>query len=231
MHVLCAGAAQRVLESVAAEFTDTTGMPVTARFAPVGVLRDAVLAGDTCDVLIASEAIVSELAQMSHLRAASCAGLGGVATGIAVRSGDPAPDTSTGGALAAALSAVEAIYLPDPRRATAGIHLTTVLRRLGIYDACRSRLRALPGGAHAMTELADADDRTAIGFAQVTEILATPGVEPAGTLPAEHALVTVYSAAVTTSSSAAEAATDLVVRLCSPEGAGVRRAAGFEDIA
>ena len=53
---------------------------------------------------------------------ASAADIGTVLTAVAVRSGDPVPDVGNAAGLRAALLAADAIYFPDPKLATAGIH-------------------------------------------------------------------------------------------------------------
>ena len=49
------------------------------------------------------------------------------APAIAVRAGDPAPPVGDAAELRAALLAADAIYFPDPKLATAGIHFAKVL--------------------------------------------------------------------------------------------------------
>ena len=56
-------------------------------------------------------------------------------TAIAVRSGDASPPVGDADSLRAALLAADAIYFPDPKLATAGIHFAKVLDQLGIRDA------------------------------------------------------------------------------------------------
>ena len=97
--------------------------------------------------------------------------------------GDPAPSIGDAAALRAALLAADAIYFPDPKLATAGIHFAKVLDALGIAGEVAARLRPFPNGAAAMQALARAPDARPIGCTQVTEILNTPGVTLVGPLP------------------------------------------------
>jgi molybdate transport system substrate-binding protein len=126
-----------------------------------------------------------------------------------------------------ALAAADAIYFPDPERATAGIHFAGVLRKLSLYDAARDRFRTFPNGATAMGELARATTPRPIGCTQVTEILYTPGVTLAGPLPAEFELATVYSVALCRESAAAR---HLVGLLTGPEAADIRAAGGIRPV-
>ena len=104
-------------------------------------------------------------------------------TGVAVRAGDPAPAVGDAAGLRAALLAADAIYFPDPKLATAGIHFAKVLERLGIGADVAARLQPHPNGATAMRALAQSGAARPIGCTQVTEILSTPGVTLVGPLP------------------------------------------------
>ena len=90
------------------------------------------------------------------------------------------------------------IYVPDTERSTAGMHVIKVLRSLGIHAEVAARLRTYPNGATAMLELSRASEPRSIGITQVTEIIATPGVDLVGSLPSGFELSTVYSAAACT---------------------------------
>ncbi len=92
--------------------------------------------------------------------------------------------------------AAPAIYVPDIVKSTAGIHVASVLARLGIFDDVAPRLSLHPNGATAMRALAAASATGAVGCTQITEIRYTPGVALVGPLPAEFELATVYSVAV-----------------------------------
>lgn len=63
------------------------------------------------------------------------------------------PSVGTSGDLRAALLAAPAIFLPDPTKATAGIHFARVLRQLGIFDEVAASMRPYPNGALAMASL------------------------------------------------------------------------------
>ena len=87
----------------------------------------------------------------------------------------PAPPVGDAAALRAALLGADAIYFPDPKLATAGIHFAKVLDRLGIGRDVTMRLRPYPNGATAMRALAGARSERPIGCTQVTEILSDAG--------------------------------------------------------
>ena len=228
LHVLSGGAAQGVVSALSGEFRAATGYEIDGTFGAVGAIKEKLLAGAPADVLILTRALIDELAGAGHVDLGTRANLGRVRTGVAVRAGDPAPDVGTAASLREALRAADAIFFPDPQRATAGIHFARVLETLGIAAEVAGRLSTHPNGATAMRELANARGAHPIGVTQITEILNTPGVALVGPLPREFELATVYTAAVCTRAAAPEAARRLVALLAAEARRPLRANAGFE---
>ena len=228
LHFLCAGASQGLVRALQSRFEAETGLQLQGRFGAVGAMKEALFAGEPCDLLVLTEAQVRELADQGRVQRDRCAALGRVRTGVAVRRGQQAPDVSTPEALRAALQAADTIYFPDPVRATAGIHFANVMRELGVHDALQARFRTYPGGAIAMRELADSTSPRPIGCTQVTEILYTEGVQLVALLPPRFELATVYTGAVTTASTQAAAASRLLALMVGEESRSLRAAGGFE---
>jgi molybdate transport system substrate-binding protein len=228
LHLLCAGAAKGLVEALAERFTAETGAVLAATFGAVGAMRDALLAGAPCDVLVTTESMAASLAASGSLRDEACAVLGRVATGMTVRAGQAAPDVSNADALRTALLAAGAVYHPDALRSTAGIHFAGVLRQLGIAEALAARLQPFPNGATAMLALAASTSPRAIGCTQVSEIMYTPGVALVGVLPAPFELATSYAAAATTHATEPDLAQRFVALLTGAATLALRQASGFE---
>lgn len=226
LNLLSGGAAQALVAGLADDFQRSHGANVQGTFGAVGAMRDKLLGGDPCDVLVLTQALIEQLAAQGHVQGASARPLGAVFTGVAVRSGEAVPDVSTPDALKAALAAAPAIYFPDPEKATAGIHFRKVLEALGLQET-QPRWRTFPNGATAMREMAASGQRGAIGCTQVTEILYAQGVELAGLLPKAFELATVYTAAVCTKAADTALASAFVSLLASDEAARLRAHCGF----
>jgi hypothetical protein len=92
---------------------------------------------------------------------------------MAVRAGDPPVSASDAASLRAALLGADAIFVPDIKTSTAGIHVARVLRQLDIEDEVAARLRIYPNGATAMRHLAGSDALRPVGCTQSTEIIST----------------------------------------------------------
>ena len=229
LHLLCAGAAQGLVKALQARWLGDTGSDIAGRFGAVGAMQEALLAGEACDVFVATEKMIGELVEAGRLRRESRAPLGRVFTGIAVRRGVRPPDVATPEALKAALLAADAIYFPDAVRSTAGIHFAGVMRELGLFDTLEPRFRTYPNGATAMREMAANAAPNLIGCTQVTEILYTDGVELVAKLPARFELATTYTAGVNASAADPALAAKFVAMLAGADTRTLRQAGGFED--
>ena len=229
LHILSGGAAQGLVRQLQPAFEAAHGCRIEGSFGAVGVMKDKLLAGAPCDLLVLTHALIAELAGQGHATGPSARPLGLVKTGVAVKQGAALPDVATPEALRQALSNAGAVYFPDPAKATAGIHFMKVLVGLGVADALAARLRTFPNGAAAMGALAQAPEAGALGCTQVTEILFTPGVQLVGLLPPPYELATTYTAAVATRAAEPALAAELIAALTAVEAARTRRECGFED--
>jgi molybdate transport system substrate-binding protein len=130
-------------------------------------------------------------------------------------------------ALRAALLAADAIFVPDTKASTAGIHVAKMLNDFGIADDVAARLKIFPNGATAMRHLAASDAAHPIGCTQATEIINTEGVELASALPPGYELKTVYTAAIAARAAKAEGAQALINLLVARDQRDLRARAGF----
>ena len=228
IYILSGGAAQGLVLQLQERFKAEHQINVAGTFGAVGMMKDSLLAGTPCDVLILSDALITQLTASGNLQAGTAQALGAVKTGVAVKTGDLPVNVSNPEALTAALRAAKGIYFPDPVKATAGIHVMQVLKMLGLDAELADRLRPFPNGATAMKAMAETKETGVLGCTQITEILFTPGVDLVAPLPKAFELVTVYTAAVSTQSTNPKAARALIALLTSPNAADLRLACGFE---
>jgi molybdate transport system substrate-binding protein len=228
LNLLCAGAAQGLVKALQARFLAETGAAIGGRYGAVGAMKEALDAGEPCDVMVVTDSMVDSLIAAGALRAGKRATLGRVRTGVAVRGGTTHPDVCTPQTLRAALQAADEVYFPDAVRSTAGIHFASVLRQLGIHGELEPRFRTFPNGATAMRELASSTSPRAIGCTQVTEIKYTPGVDLVALLPPQFELATMYTAAVAQRATQPELAARFMALLTGADTQPLRANAGFE---
>jgi molybdate transport system substrate-binding protein len=227
LNILSGGAAQGLVASLAPDFKEMTGFDITGEFGAVGAMADRLRKGTPTDIIILTAAIVAKLAEENLVVPASIADVGLVETALAVRAGDPQVDVKDAASLRAALLAADAIFVPDTKVSTAGIHVAKVLQQLGIADEVAARLKIYPNGATAMRHLAASDATRPIGCTQSTEIISTQGVVLSGSLPPGCELATMYTAAVTTRATNARQAQSLIGLLTATDQRALRERAGF----
>jgi molybdate transport system substrate-binding protein len=225
--ILSGGAVQGLVAALASGFKAETGCHIDGTFGAVGAMRDKLLTGAPADLVILTRALIDEQTERGHVVPGSAADIGTVLTALAVRTGDALAESGDAAGLRAALLAADAIYVPDTRLATAGIHFAEVLDRLGIAGDVAPRLKCFPNGATAMRALAVAKSDRPIGCTQVTEILNTPGVQVAAPLPEGFELATVYTAGVCTRAAMPKQARQLAALLAADDTRAIRERLGF----
>ncbi len=231
IHLLSGGAAQGLVNDLKPSIEIATSTMMSSTFGAVGLMKQKLIEGAPCDVVILTAALIEQLTASGHVLAGSARHLGPVKTGVAVKSGSPWPQVETAEQLKAAMLAATGIYFPDPQLATAGIHFMKVLNGLGIADTVASKLRPYPNGNTAMNAMAACDDPQVIGCTQVTEILITAGVDLVANLPIEFELATMYTAGVRSTSTCAQQAQAMIDILTSSEHANLRARGGFLPVA
>jgi molybdate transport system substrate-binding protein len=230
LKILSGGAAQGLVASLAPRFKAMTGLDIEGEFGAVGVMADKLRAGTPADIVVLTAAMTADLAKKTLVACASIKDIGRVETAIAVRAGDPQVTVPDAAALRAAFLAADAIFVPDTKASTAGIHVAKVLKQLGIADEVADRLKIFPNGATAMRNLAASTAARPIGCTQSTEILNTSGVILSGSLPTGCELSTVYTAAVAAHAADARHAQDLIDLLTGTDAQEQRARAGFLEI-
>ena len=227
LNILSGGAAQGLVASLAPSFKALTGFDIEGEFGAVGAMADKLRNGTQADIVVLTAAMIAALAQEELVVRASISDIGVVETAIAVRAGDPKVSVNDTAALRAALLAADAIFVPDTKASTAGIHVAKVLQQLGIADEVAPRLKIFPNGATAMRQLAASDAVRPLGCTQSTEIISTVGVILSGSLPQGCELSTMYTAAVAVRAAHAQHAQSLIDLLIGADQREWRERAGF----
>lgn len=229
LNILSGGAAQGLVGSLAPAFKADTGFDIAGEFGAVGAMAGKLRGGMPADIVILTAALLATLAAERLVVAASISDVGLVETALAVRASDPKVVARNEAELREAVLASDAIFVPDTKASTAGIHVAKVLAQLGIADIVAARLKIFPNGATAMRELAASDAQRPIGCTQSTEIISTGGVVLSGSLPPGCELATMYTAGVTTKAAHPLQASALIGLLIGAGQREQRERAGFID--
>jgi molybdate transport system substrate-binding protein len=227
LNILSGGAAQGLVASLAGKFRQRCGFDIAGEFGAVGAMAGKLRGGATADLVILSSALIADLARENLVARASIRDVGRVETALAVRATDPPLSVDDVASLRDALLGADAIFVPDTKSSTAGIHVAKVLQQLGIADAVAGRLKIHPNGATAMRHLAESNTARPIGCTQSTEIINTEGVKLSGPLPQGYDLSTLYTAAIATGAANARQAQFLIDLLTRADQREMRARVGF----
>jgi molybdate transport system substrate-binding protein len=230
LSILSGGAAQGLVASLTPKFKEQTGFDIAGEFGAVGAMADKLRGGRSADIVVLTAALIADLAREKLVAISSISDIGRVETALAVRDADPLVSAHDATSLREALLEADAIFVPDTKVSTAGIHVAKILRQLGIAEEVAPRLEVYPNGAIAMRHLAESKAKQPIGCTQTTEIIATSGVRLSGSLPQGCDLSSIYTAAVTTRPAHAREAQILIDLLTGPEQSELRTRAGFLDL-
>ncbi|HET7763914.1 MAG TPA: substrate-binding domain-containing protein [Burkholderiales bacterium] len=225
IRVLSAGAVEPGLRAAAAAYAKQSGNEVKITFNTAPEIRKRMQAGDAFDVVIAPPAALDEFAGSGKI-AADRVALGRVGLGVAVRPGAEAPDISSTEALKRSVLAADSIVF---NRASTGIYLENLFKKLGLYEQILPKTTRYPDAGAVMEHVLKGKGRE-IGFGPVTEILLQrdKGLKLVGPLPADIQNYTSYSAAPMSSAANAELARAFVRYLGGPESKALFAAAGVD---
>jgi molybdate transport system substrate-binding protein len=213
VHVISAGAVRAIITELAQAFQAETGHTVKLTFGTVGVVRQK-LAAEPADVVIMTDAAIDQAIQQGSVQAGTRTDIARTAVGIGVREGARLPDISTPEALKQTLIATRSLTYVDPAQgATSGIHIASVLDKLGVADAVKSKTTLVPGGYPA--ELVAKGEVEMVAH-QISEIVPVKGVTLVGPLPRELQKYTTYSAGIAAKATSPEPARVFVAFVTRP---------------
>jgi molybdate transport system substrate-binding protein len=225
VKVLSAGALEPGMKAAAAEFQKASGHAVKITFNTAPQIRKRIGDGEVYDVVVAPPAVIDEFSKAAKL-AQDRANVGRVGMGVAVRPGAPAPDISSAEALKKSVLDADSLVF---NRASTGIYLENLLKKMGVYDQVEKKTIRYDDAAAVMEHVLKGKGRE-IGFAPITEILLhrDRGLRLVGPLPAEVQNYTSYAGGVMTGAPSATAAQEFVRYLATPEAKKIFTAAGIE---
>src|SRR5262245_28947318 len=225
--VLSAGAMQPGLIAVGEPFRKHSGHTFRVVYATAPELRRRVGGGEIADVLLAPPAVVRELAQDGRVLAEGQIPVGRVGAGVVARVGAPLPDISTAEALRRSLLEADSIVY---NRASSGIYIETMLKKMGLFEQLEPKLNRYPDGTAVMHHLMKGAGRE-FGFGGITDILMyrDKGLQLVGPLPAEVQNYTSYTAALIAAATSPEPGKEFIRYLGSPQGRALFVESGIQQ--
>jgi molybdate transport system substrate-binding protein len=224
LKVMCARSMHQVVGALTEAFQRDSGHEVDLSFGTVGALQKRLDAGETADMLIMGAPAIEKLAKAGVVGSAT--NIATISVGIAVREGSVPPDVSTPDAFKQALIAARSIAFSDAAvGGSAGVYLAKLFVELGLADAIARKGMPQQSGGEVASRVANGE--ADIGMTLIAEIVPIKGARVIGPLPAPLGNDTTYAAAVTSGSSAKEAAQAFIAALTAPSARNAWNAAGF----
>ena len=204
-----------------AQFEAATGHRIVVTYGLAAALKTRYLEGAPADVLILTSPIIDDLASQGKVVPESKRDVARSGVGVAVKAGAPKPAIGTPDELRAAVLAAKSIGYS--RQGASGVAFARVLERLGIADQVSAKYKDTGTRAGEMLATGEID----LAAAQIPELMAVPGVEVVGPLPAELQTVTVFSVGLATGAQDSAAARALIEFLSGPRATPVYQAKGL----
>ena len=218
-------ATRLLLAELVAGFQQRTGFRVDIESVGGVDAAKRVQAGEAFDVVILASDAIDKLVAAGHLQADSKVDLVRSGVAVAVRSGAPRPDIASEDAVIDAVRAARSIsYSTGP----SGVALAKLFERWGIAEEIKGRIVQAPPGVPVGTLVARGE--VELGFQQLSELLNLDGITVLGPLPPAIQVITIFSAAVSTSSLQADAVHAMLDYMNSPEAANIKRRQGMDPV-
>jgi molybdate transport system substrate-binding protein len=225
VKILASNSIRAVMGEIIPQFERESGRKVSVSYDPAKVMLARIQKGETADLVITGSGAIDELVRQGRVLADSRRILARCRVGVAVRAGARKPAIGSVEALRRAL--LEAKSVAYTQEGASGMHFSGVIERLGIAEEVRAKSVRQPGGL--IGELV-ATGKAEIAIQQIPELLAVPGIDLIGSLPAEIQLVTVSSAGLFADADDSEAASSFIQFLLTPAAARVMKAKGLEPV-
>lgn len=206
MKILCSNGVKSVMLEILPACERKSGTKLDMVWGSTMGLAKDIAAGTTGDLAVLTAQVIDDLIREGKTVAGSRVDLARSGIGVAVRKGAAKPDIASPEALKRALLAARS--LAHSRTGQSGIYFPTVLAKLGIGDAMKSKL-VVPEGGPAIGELV-ARGEAEIGIQQISELLPVGGIEIVGPLPEPLQKITVFSAGVLATAQDPRRAADLL---------------------
>ena len=222
LKVLAGGSIAGPLNELKAQFERESGHRLTIHFDSTPNLIKAVTSDAPFDLGVVPVDVFKDAAAKARFVPGPTIDIARVGYGVAVRAGAAKPDISSPDALKQTLIKAQSIAtLPA---SAAGAYVLSVFERLGIGEAMKAKIKAQATPAEIPQAVAKGEAELGVFL---TNVLIAPGVELAGSFPAELQQELLFTAAVAQASKEADAAKALITFLRSPAATAVIKAKGM----
>jgi molybdate transport system substrate-binding protein len=218
-------ASRELLKELTARYSANTAKAVHYEAAGGVEVAKRVRSGEAFDVVVLARNAIDDLANNDLLAASSITDIAQSGIAVAVRADAELPDISNEAAVKRAILAAKSVsYSTGP----SGVYLEKKFAAWGILEAVQPRIVVPPPGTAVGSLVASGE--AALGFQQLSELIALAGIRIVGPLPAELQLVTVFSGALTRNAPERQAALDLLQFMAAPQNAPLKQRFGMAAV-
>jgi molybdate transport system substrate-binding protein len=192
MHILCTNGVKSVMLELVPVFERARNTKIAVTWGSTNALLKDLKGGAGGDVAVLTAEAIDELIEQGKAVAGSRVDLARSRIGVAVRKGAKYPDIASPESLKRALTAASSVA--HSKTGLSGLYFPTVLARLGIADAMKSKI-VIPDPGTPVGDVV-AKGEAEIGIQQISELLPVDGIEIVGPLPEPLQKVTTFSGGV-----------------------------------
>jgi molybdate transport system substrate-binding protein len=222
LKVIAGGSMTASMNALAPEFEKATGHKLVTHFDSTPNIITRVTSGTPFDVVVVPVDVFKDAAAKARFAPGPTIDIARVGYGVIVRAGAPKPDIATPEAFKQTLLDAPSIaFLPA---SAAGAYVLKTFERLGIADAMKAKTKAQTATGEIAQAVAQGDAELGVFL---TNVLIAPGVELAGSFPAELQQELVFTAAVAADTKEADAAKAFINYLTTPAATAVIKAKGM----
>ena len=221
--VLSGNGAKVAVAELAERFERETGHNVTIRFEVNPQVQRRIEAGEACDVAILNPPVLDELIRQQRVVAGTRVVLGRSGIGVGIKEGAPLPDISTVAAFTRTL--LNASSVAYPGEGASGKYFVTVVERLGLTSAMKSKMRPMPAEYNVEIVAEGGAEMVVVVASRITGV---PGVRLVGRIPQELQTWIGFTGGVCSGAAQPDAARAMLQFFTAPAAAPVLEAAGIQ---
>ena len=223
IQVFTANSGRGIFAELVPQFERASGHHVAVSYDPAKVMLERIARGETADVALIAAAAIDDLVKQGKIAAGTHRAIVRCGVGVAVRAGAARPDIGTVEAFKKSLLAAKSVAWTE--QGASGIHFSKVIESLGIAAQLQAKAVRRPGGLIAERVVAGEAE---IAIQQIPELLAVPGVDFVGPLPAAVQMQSTSAVGIFAGTKEPDAAAAFVKFICAPAALRVFQAKGFE---
>jgi molybdate transport system substrate-binding protein len=222
LKVIAGGSMTASLNELGPQFERASGHKLVIHFDSTPNIITRVTSGTPFDLAVVPVDVFKDAAVTAHFAKGPTIDIARVGYGVVVRAGARKPDISTPDALKKTLLDAQSIaFVPA---SAAGAYVLKTFDRLGIGEAMKAKTRVQAAPAQIAPAVANGEAELGVFL---TNVLIAPGVELAGSFPAELQQELVFTSAVAADTKEAEAAKVFIDYLTTPAATAIIKAKGM----